>query len=144
MRVRLTVEWDSSWLFSSLSDMRRYGRHSIPSPESLKRCCCLGIVIFLFRCLPLGLMAAGHIQGPRAQIDRKLYKKHMQHEILNYPNLHVRSGSVFDFVLNQSLPPSHEPGSSRNVWATIAGIRLGIFLPLSAWMPSPLIPDRHR
>ena len=84
---------------------------------------------------------AGHIQGPRAQIDRKLYKRHMQHELLKYPDLHVRSGSVFDLVFNQTLPPAHEPGSSRNVWATIDGLRLGIFPPPSTSMPSPLIPE---
>ena len=83
----------------------------------------------------------GHIQGPRAQIDRKLYKRRMQHELLNYPNLHVRSGSVFDLVFNQTLPPAHEPGSSGNVWATIDGVRLGISFPPSASMPSPLIPE---
>ena len=27
------------------------------------------------------------VRGPRAQADRNLYKKYMQQEILNYPNL---------------------------------------------------------
>jgi tRNA uridine 5-carboxymethylaminomethyl modification enzyme len=65
------------------------------------------------------------IQGPRAQIDRKLYKKHMQKFILNYPNLDVRAGSVFDLVFNPTLPPAYEPSSSRNVLAAIDGVRLG-------------------
>ena len=65
------------------------------------------------------------MQGPRAQIDRKLYKKHMQQAILHYPNLDVRAGSVFDLVLNHTKPPAYVPDSSQNVWATIDGIRLG-------------------
>ncbi|KAI9439206.1 glucose inhibited division protein A-domain-containing protein [Lactarius indigo] len=62
------------------------------------------------------------VWGPRAQIDRTLYKKHMQHTILHYPNLDVRAGSVFDLVLNHTKPPSYVP--DQNVWATIDGIRL--------------------
>ncbi|KAH9984355.1 glucose inhibited division protein A-domain-containing protein [Russula vinacea] len=56
------------------------------------------------------------VWGPRAQIDRKIYKKHMQDYLLNYPNLDVRAGSVFDLVL---ITPS-----SRNFWATVDGVRL--------------------
>ncbi|KAF8465141.1 glucose inhibited division protein A-domain-containing protein [Russula ochroleuca] len=64
------------------------------------------------------------VWGPRAQIDRKFYKKHMQHYLLNYPNLDVRAGSVFDLVLNDTVPPTNEPSSSRNVCAAIDGVRL--------------------
>jgi tRNA uridine 5-carboxymethylaminomethyl modification enzyme len=65
------------------------------------------------------------MQGPRAQMDRNLYKKHMQHTLLHYPNLDVRAGSVFDLVLNHTKPPAYVPDSDQNVWATIDGIRLG-------------------
>jgi tRNA uridine 5-carboxymethylaminomethyl modification enzyme len=65
------------------------------------------------------------MQGPRAQIDRKLYKKHMQHTLLHYPNLDVRAGSVFDLILNHTKPPAYVPDSNQNAWATIDGIRLG-------------------
>ena len=67
------------------------------------------------------------IQGPRAQMDRKIYKKHMQHYLFNYPNLDVRAGGVFDLVLNHTAPSAHEPSSSRAVssWAAIDGVRLG-------------------
>ncbi len=34
------------------------------------------------------------VQGRRAQIDRKLYKDHMQNELLNYPNLSIVEASV--------------------------------------------------
>ena len=49
----------------------------------------------------------------------------MQRSLLNYPNLDVRPGTVFDLVLNHTLPPAYEPSSSRNVWATMDGVRLG-------------------
>jgi tRNA uridine 5-carboxymethylaminomethyl modification enzyme len=79
------------------------------------------------------------IQGPRAQIDRKFYKKHMQHYLLNYPNLDVRAGSVFDLVLNDTVPPTNEPSSSRNVCAAIDGVRLGRFFSPFVLVPSLLI-----
>ncbi|KAF8497777.1 mitochondrial translation optimization protein [Russula emetica] len=64
------------------------------------------------------------VWGPRAQIDRKLYKKHMQNLLLNYPNLDVRAGSVFDLVFNPNVPPAYESSSSQNVFAAIDGVRL--------------------
>lgn len=70
------------------------------------------------------------IQGPRGQMDRKLYKKYMQNFLFNYPNLDVRAGSVFDLVLNPIVPPAHESSSSRNVSAAIDGVRLGNFFVL--------------
>ena len=36
----------------------------------------------------------GCVQGPRAQIDRKLYKREMQAALKNYPNLAIRTASV--------------------------------------------------
>ncbi|KZT30098.1 glucose-inhibited division protein A subfamily [Neolentinus lepideus HHB14362 ss-1] len=57
------------------------------------------------------------VWGPRAQIDRKLYKKHMQDTILHYPNLDVRAGSVFDLVFGSE--------ELRNgVWGNIQGVKL--------------------
>ncbi len=83
------------------------------------------------------------IQGPRAQIDRKIYKKHMQHTLLNYPNLDIRAGSVFDLVFNHTVAPACEPSSSRNVWAAIDGVRLGCFL-CYLYLPFPLICHQTR
>lgn len=60
------------------------------------------------------------VWGPRAQIDRKLYKRHMQEALLNYTNLDVRPGSVFDLILD------HTPvfnGAAGPTFA-IRGIRL--------------------
>lgn len=39
------------------------------------------------------------VWGPRAQIDRVLYKKHLQDEIFCYPNLEVLAGSVEDLII---------------------------------------------
>ncbi len=78
------------------------------------------------------------MQGPRAQMDRKLYKKHMQNFLLNYPNLDIRAGSVFDLVLNPTVP-NYEPSSSQSVLAGIGGVRLGNFVALSVPVPFPLI-----
>ncbi|KAG6365306.1 hypothetical protein INS49_006915 [Diaporthe citri] len=42
------------------------------------------------------------VWGPRAQIDRALYKKHMREELVNYPGLSVVLGSVSDIVVGQA------------------------------------------
>ncbi|PNP59942.1 hypothetical protein FNYG_14736 [Fusarium nygamai] len=57
------------------------------------------------------------VWGPRAQIDRELYKKHMKDELSSYPNLSIVLDSVSDIVTEpQEL---FEGASSR-----IAGVRL--------------------
>ncbi|EPQ53026.1 glucose-inhibited division protein A subfamily, partial [Gloeophyllum trabeum ATCC 11539] len=57
------------------------------------------------------------VWGPRAQIDRKLYKKHMQDTILHYPNLDVCAGSVFDLVFGEGDP-------NNSLWGNIKGVKL--------------------
>ncbi|KAG6808489.1 hypothetical protein H0H93_016870 [Arthromyces matolae] len=54
--------------------------------------------------------------GPRAQIDRKLYKTHMQEALHNYPSLDIRAGSVFDLLFDHSDPDR---------WGKIRGVKLG-------------------
>ncbi|XP_008844327.1 protein MTO1 homolog, mitochondrial [Nannospalax galili] len=44
------------------------------------------------------------VWGLRAQIDRNLYKQHMQKEILNTPLLTVQEGAVEDLVLTEPEP----------------------------------------
>ena len=64
------------------------------------------------------------LQGPRAQIDRKLYKHHMQGTLFNYPNLDVRAGSAFDLVLNHAAASLGPAGPT----VAVQGVRLGIKL----------------
>lgn len=66
-------------------------------------------------------------QGPRAQIDRSLYKKHMKEELETYPNLSVVLDSVSDIVLAEN------DGQTSGPSGKIAGVRLesGRVLPTS-------------
>ncbi|KAF5004357.1 hypothetical protein FDECE_9131 [Fusarium decemcellulare] len=66
------------------------------------------------------------VWGPRAQIDRDLYKKYMKEELSTYPNLSVVLDSVSDIVL------SHEE-STDGAASRITGVRLesGQVLPTS-------------
>ncbi|KAA8573124.1 hypothetical protein EYC84_003643 [Monilinia fructicola] len=41
------------------------------------------------------------VWGPRAQIDRDLYKKHMREELEAYPNLSIVTGSVADIIVSK-------------------------------------------
>ncbi|KAJ7050581.1 mitochondrial translation optimization protein [Mycena amicta] len=41
------------------------------------------------------------VWGPRAQMDRKLYKSHMQNALRNYPNLDIRAASAYDLVFDR-------------------------------------------
>ncbi|KAI1768673.1 glucose-inhibited division protein A subfamily [Hypoxylon sp. FL1150] len=66
------------------------------------------------------------VWGPRAQIDRALYKKHMREELQTYPNLSIVTGSVSDIVLGE--------GGNGLTGSKITGVRLesGEVLPTSA------------
>ncbi|KAK7746055.1 Mitochondrial Translation Optimization [Diatrype stigma] len=69
------------------------------------------------------------VWGPRAQIDRALYKKHMREELETYPNLSIITGSVSDVVLGDNSTDPSSPAKSK-----ITGVRLesGEVLPTSA------------
>ncbi|KAF7921155.1 uncharacterized protein EAE98_008581 [Botrytis deweyae] len=56
------------------------------------------------------------VWGPRAQIDRDLYKKHMREELEAYPNLSIVTGSVADIII------SKEEGEAQS--GKITGVRL--------------------
>lgn len=56
------------------------------------------------------------VWGPRAQIDRKLYQKHMREELEAYPNLEIVQGSVADIVV--------ERGEGLPASGSITGVRL--------------------
>jgi tRNA uridine 5-carboxymethylaminomethyl modification enzyme len=55
-------------------------------------------------------------KGPRAQIDRSLYKKHMREELESYPNLSIVTGSVADIIVSKE--DGDGPGGK------ITGVRL--------------------
>ncbi|KAF6831502.1 glucose inhibited division protein A [Colletotrichum musicola] len=58
------------------------------------------------------------VWGPRAQIDRKLYQKHMREELETYPNLSIVLGSVSDIITS----PDYDAKSSAK--SKITGVRL--------------------
>lgn len=60
-------------------------------------------------------------KGPRAQIDRKLYKSHMQAELNSVPNLTLLEGSVSDLLIT---PIPSDSNTSKTV-GKIQGIALG-------------------
>jgi tRNA uridine 5-carboxymethylaminomethyl modification enzyme len=65
------------------------------------------------------------VWGPRAQIDRALYKRYMKDEMLSYKGLSVVEGSVADIIVDQT----QEEGSEGR-YGKITGVRLatGTFL----------------
>ena len=66
------------------------------------------------------------VWGPRAQIDRALYKKNMRDEMLNYRGLEVKEGKVADIIVDRSAT-----GEGRH--GKITGVRLegGEIIPTS-------------
>ncbi|KAI1384498.1 glucose-inhibited division protein A subfamily [Hypoxylon trugodes] len=69
------------------------------------------------------------VWGPRAQIDRALYKKHMREELQTYPNLSIITDSVSDIVLGEDADLA-----SGVIKKEITGVRLesGEILPAGA------------
>lgn len=59
------------------------------------------------------------VWGPRAQIDRALYKKHMREEMTNYKGLQVKEGKVADIIVDRS--PEIAAGGRHG---RITGVRL--------------------
>ncbi|KAJ4392068.1 vacuolar protein sorting-associated protein 45 [Gnomoniopsis smithogilvyi] len=59
------------------------------------------------------------VWGPRAQIDRALYQKHMRDELTDYPGLSVVLGSVSDIVVGEV-----EVGQGDGAKSKITGVRL--------------------
>lgn len=66
------------------------------------------------------------VWGPRAQMDRKLYKKHMQETLFSYPNLHVRTASVFDLTVDRSPKNAASTSMEHSAYRTgsITGVKL--------------------
>lgn len=59
------------------------------------------------------------VWGPRAQIDRALYKKHMREEMLQYSGLEVKEGKVADIALDRS-----PAAAAEGRYGKITGVRL--------------------
>jgi tRNA uridine 5-carboxymethylaminomethyl modification enzyme len=59
------------------------------------------------------------VWGPRAQIDRALYKKHMREEMKQYPGLEVKEGKVADIIVDRSPEAAIEGRHGK-----ITGVRL--------------------
>ncbi len=59
------------------------------------------------------------VWGPRAQIDRARYKKHMREEMMNYPGLAVKQGKVADIIVDMSPSSTTDERHGR-----ISGVRL--------------------
>ncbi|KAI9268882.1 glucose inhibited division protein A-domain-containing protein [Phascolomyces articulosus] len=65
------------------------------------------------------------VYGPRAQIDRKLYKRHLQEYLKDYPNLTIRAGSVADLILSKGETQNeHNTMKEKGALSTVQGIRL--------------------
>lgn len=62
------------------------------------------------------------VHGPRAQIDRKIYKRHMQDMLQNYPNLTILSGSVHDLIIKHGSV--NVDMASGNIGAEVGGVTL--------------------
>lgn len=62
------------------------------------------------------------VWGPRAQIDRRLYKKYMQEELLSYPNLSIVQGSVADVVTDKAAEGL--TADRGGCYGEIVGVRL--------------------
>ncbi|KAJ2908576.1 Mitochondrial Translation Optimization [Coemansia aciculifera] len=73
------------------------------------------------------------VHGPRAQVDRVLYKRNMQQTLSNYPGLALKSGTVADILLErpqgtdkQRLKQlASQDSALAQASATIVGVRLG-------------------
>lgn len=77
-----------------------------------------------FKTLNLSKGAAVH--GPRAQIDRKIYLKEMQREILNYENLKVMEAQVEDIIVEPKLQSSEKDTTDTGgrQFASVKGVIL--------------------
>lgn len=67
------------------------------------------------------------VWGPRAQIDRALYKRHMREELVGYPGLSVVLGSVSDIVVGEEEEEGEgtvDAEGKRRRRKKITGVRL--------------------
>lgn len=60
------------------------------------------------------------VWGPRAQIDRSLYKRYMREEMTSYKGLSVVEGSVADIIVDREV----DGAKGRGRYGKITGVRL--------------------
>ncbi|KAG7194704.1 Mitochondrial Translation Optimization [Scheffersomyces spartinae] len=65
------------------------------------------------------------VQGPRAQIDRKIYLEEMQREILNYRNLEVLEALVEDIIIEPTYGDCDNFDSTGRSQGKVLGVILG-------------------
>ena len=68
------------------------------------------------------------LQGPRAQIDRALYKRHLQEEVFSTPGLTVLAAGVDDLFIT----PTNTESSTGTAAHTCTGVICGKILPATA------------
>jgi tRNA uridine 5-carboxymethylaminomethyl modification enzyme len=68
------------------------------------------------------------VQGPRAQIDRKIYRQTIQHLLLSVENLHLIQGEVVDFDAASGAVRSVFLGDGRLLFCRSLVITTGTFL----------------
>jgi tRNA uridine 5-carboxymethylaminomethyl modification enzyme len=68
------------------------------------------------------------VRGPRAQADRKLYLKGMQHEIANQENLQALEGEVADLIVENGRCAGVELADGRRIKAAAVVLTTGTFL----------------
>ena len=72
------------------------------------------------------------VRGPRAQIDRTLYKQFVQKYLLATPNLSIETGSVEDLIIDENLAGKRVTGivlkNGRKIKAPSVIITTGTFL----------------
>ncbi|KAJ2801928.1 Mitochondrial Translation Optimization, partial [Coemansia helicoidea] len=69
------------------------------------------------------------VHGPRAQVDRVIYKRSMLQELQAYPGLAIKEGSVADIVLERTpgvdgAQLARQESAGAQAGAAVAGIRL--------------------
>ncbi len=68
------------------------------------------------------------VQGPRAQADRKIYKREMLAETEQQPNIEIIEGEVVDFVMNGAAVAGVVLASGEQITASAVILTTGTFL----------------
>ncbi len=80
------------------------------------------------------------VQGPRAQIDRALYKSHMLAAMRTVPNVTIQTGSVEDILLSSGKVSGIVTGDGRRFRAGAVVLTTGTFLRGMIHMGNTRIP----